>query len=156
MKYYMKSKFFKLKEDFWIKNEFKKECFLVDSKLFTMGLQCEILKDNNIIYSVKQRVLSFLSNYEIFENGNTIAKVSQKLTFLKDKLKVDSKYGEIKIQGDVFRYNYSILKGDKIIARVKKLAAFTDNYTVNIDFEDEAFILSLAVIIDDIIGKQFK
>jgi len=47
MRYLMRSKIFKLKEDFWIKNEQGKECFLVDSKLISMGLQCNIIKNNN-------------------------------------------------------------------------------------------------------------
>jgi uncharacterized protein YxjI len=155
MRYYMKSKFFKLKEDFWIKNEFDEECFFVDNKFISLGLQFDILKNNNIIYSAKQRLLSFMANYEVFEGGNIIANVSQKLTFFSDKLKVDSKYGEIKIQGDIFHYNYTIVKDDRVIARAtRELFAFTDNYTVDIDFEDEAFILSLVVIIDDIIDRH--
>ena len=155
MRYYMKSKFFKLKEDFWIKNEFDEECFFVDNKFLSMGLQFDILKNNNIIYSVKQKLLSFMANYEVFENGNSIAQVSQKITFFNDKLKVDSKYGDMKIQGDIFHYNYEIVKDNRVVARAKReLFAFTDNYTVDIDFEDEAFILSLVVIIDDIIDRQ--
>jgi uncharacterized protein YxjI len=153
----MKSKFYKLKEDFWIKNEKEKECFFVDIKRLSMGLQFEILKNNNALYSVKQKVLSFMGSYEIFENGDTISQVSQKLTLSKDKLKIDGKYGDIKITGDMFHFNYSIVKDDKVIGRVtRRLVEFKEEYAVNINFEDEAFILTLVIIIDDIVGKQLK
>jgi uncharacterized protein YxjI len=153
----MKSKFYKLKEDFWIKNEFEKECFFVDNKRMSMGLQFEILKNNNTLYSVKQNVLSFMGSYKVFENEDTIAKVNLKLTFDKDKLKVDSKYGDIKVQGDVFRYNYSIVKDGKVIGRViRRFVEFKDKYMVDVNFEDEAFILTLVIIIDDIINKQAR
>lgn len=155
MKYYMKSKFFSIKEDFWIKNEYDEEVFFVDNKFLTLGLQFDILKNNEIIYKVKEKLIAFMSSYEIFEDREVIAKVNQKLTFMRDKLKVDSKYGELIIQGDIFDYNYRIYKNNKVIANIQKeFFAIKDNYQVNIEFEDEAFILALVVIIDNIIDKQ--
>lgn len=157
MKYYMKSKFYKLKESFWIKNEKEKDCFFVENKLLSAGLQFKIIKNNNTLYSVKQKLLSFMASYEVYENNDTIAKVSQKLTFSKDKLKIDSKYGDIKVQGDMFHYNYSIVKDGKTIGRViRSFVDFKDRYMVDINFEDEAFVLVLVMMIDDIINKQLK
>lgn len=155
MKYYMKSKFFAIKEDFWIKDEHGEEAFFVDNKFLTLGLQFDILKNNEVIYSIKEKLLTFMANYEIFEKREVIAKVNQKLTFMRDKLKVDSKYGELIIKGDIFDYNYRIYKNEKVIANInKEFFAFTDNYQVDIDFEDEAFVLALVVIIDNIIDKE--
>ena len=155
MKYYMKSKIFKLKEDFWITNEYKEKVFFVDTKLLTLGLRFDLIKDNNIIYSVKENLLAFLGKYEIIESGKVIGHVSRKLTFVKDKLKVDSKYGELLIKGDILDYNYKIYKDGKEIATIiKEFFSITDNYYIDIDFEDEAFILALVVIVDDVIDKQ--
>ena len=157
MKYYMKSKFYKLKENFWIKNNKEKDCFFVDIKRFSMGLQFEIQKNNNTLYSVKQNLLSVMGSYEIFENGNKIAKINQKLTLSKDKTKIDSKYGDIKIEGDMFHFNYSIVKDNKVIGRItRRLVDFKEEYMADVNFEDEAFVLTLVIIIDDIIGKQLK
>ena len=145
MKYYMKSKIFKLKEDFWITNEYKEKVFFVDTKLLTLGLRFDLIKDDNIIYSVKENLLAFLGKYEIIESGK----------FIKDKLKVDSKYGELLIKGDILDYNYKIYKDGKEIATIiKEFFSITDNYYIDIDFEDEAFILALVVIVDDVIDKQ--
>lgn len=155
MKYYMKSRFFSLKEDFWIKNEYGEDTFFVDKKFLSLGLQFDMIKNNEILYSVKEKLLTFLSNYEISNNEQVIAKVNQKLSFMRDKIKVDSKYGEFIIQGDLFDYNYRIYKDNVVIAKIEKeLFAFTDNYRIDIEFEDEAFILTLVVIIDNIIDKQ--
>ena len=155
MKYYMKSKFFTIKEDFWIKNEYGEDIFFVDTKFLTLGLQFDIIKNNQVIYDVKEKLLTFMPNYEVYENGEVVAKVNQKLSFMRDKIKVNSKYGELMIQGDIFDYSYRIYKDNRIIARIEKeLFAFIDNYEVDIDFKDEAFILTLVVIIDNIIDKQ--
>ena len=155
MKYYMKSRFFSLKEDFWIKNEYGEDTFFVDKKFLSLGLQFDMIKNNEILYSVKEKLLTFLSNYEIYNSMEVVAKVNQKLTFMRDKIKVDSKYGEFTIQGNLFDYSYRIYKDNIVVAKIEKeLFAFTDNYEVDIDFEDEAFILTLVVIIDNIIDKQ--
>ena len=155
MKYYMKPKFFAIKEDFWIKNEYGEDTFFVDKKFLSLGLQFDMIKNNEILYSVKEKLLTFLSNYEIYISMEVVAKVNQKLTFMRDKIKVDSKYGEFTIQGNLFDYSYRIYKDNMVVAKIEKeLFAFTDNYQVDIDFEDEAFILTLVVIIDNIIDKQ--
>ena len=154
MKYYIKSKVFKLKEDFWIKDENDKEVFFVDNKLISLGLQFNIQKDNNILYEIKQR-MSLTPKYEIIKDSDVVASINKKLTFVKDKIKVDSDYGQLLISGNLFDRNYNIYKDDNIIATVKKEAfSLTDNYSIDIDFEDEAFILSLVVIIDDIRDKH--
>ena len=155
MKYYMKSRFFSLKEDFWIKNEYGEDTFFVDKKFLSLGLQFDMIKNNEILYSVKEKLLTFLSNYEIYNSMEVVAKVNQKLTFMRDKIKVDSKYGEFTIQGNLFDYSYRIYQDNIVVAKIEKeIFAFTDNYEVDIDFEDEAFILTLVVIIDNIIDKQ--
>ena len=155
MKYYMKPKFFAIKEDFWIKNEYGEDTFFVDKKFLSLGLQFDMIKNNEILYSVKEKLLTFLSNYEIYNSMEVVAKVNQKLTFMKDRVKVESKYGEFTIQGNLFDYSYRIYKDNMVVAKIEKeLFAFTDNYQVDIDFEDEAFILTLVVIIVNIIDKQ--
>jgi uncharacterized protein YxjI len=118
-------------------------------------IETSISKNNEIIYTVREKLLTILSNYEISNNEQVIAKVNQKLSFMRDKIKVDSKYGEFIIKGDLFDYNYRIYKDNVVVAKIEKeLFAFTDNYRIDIDFEDEAFILTLVVIIDNIIDKQ--
>lgn len=154
MKYYMKSKIFKLKEDFWIKDEDSNEAFFVDNKFISVGLQFNIQKDNKILYEVKQR-LALMPKYKVIKDSEVVASINKKLTFVKDKIKVDSKYGELLITGNLFDRNYEIYKDNKKIVTVKKeLFALADNYSIDIDFQDEAFILSLVVIIDDIRDKH--
>lgn len=155
MRYYMKSKFFKFKEDFWIKNEFNEEVFFVDNKFMTLGLQFDISKNGNVLYFIKEEFITFMNTYKIYENNNVVASVKQKFTLFKDKVEIDSKYGNLRIEGNLFDYDYKIYKGNNVIATAEKeLFAFTDNYYVDINFEDEAFILALIVIIDNIRDKR--
>ena len=57
------------------------------------------------------------------------------------------------VNGNLFDRKYKIYKENKEIADIKKdLFKLTDGYTI--DIEDEAFILTLTVIIDDILDKH--
>ncbi|MGL4878343.1 LURP-one-related/scramblase family protein [Paraclostridium dentum] len=155
MKYYMKSKLFKIKEDFWIQNEENEEVFFVDNKLFAVGLQFDLIKDEKTLYSVKETVISLLAKYQVKEGNEVVAEVNKKPSFMRDSIKIESKYGDLNITGDIIDHNYEIYKGSEQIARIhKEVFTFTDSYNVETDFEDEAFILTLAVIVDDIIDKQ--
>ncbi len=155
MKYYMKSKIFKIKEDFWIKNEYDEEVFFVDNKFLTLGLQFDMIKNGETLYSVKERLLAFMGKYEVMKENKVVANINRKFTFFKDKLDVDCEYGNLCIKGNIFDYNYKIYKDREVIATIsKEFFSFTDNYKVDINFEDEAFILTLVVIIDDVIDKQ--
>ena len=158
MKYIMKSKLIRIQENFWVKNEEGKEVYFLDKKLISIGLRFDIKKDDEIVYSIKEKIIKLLPfpTYRVLNGEEKVAKVRKQLSIIKDKIKVSSnKYGDFKIKGNLFDYSYKIYKDNKVVAKVdKKIFAFTDNYGVDIDFEDEAFVLSLVVIIDDIIDKQ--
>lgn len=155
MKYYMKSKLFKIREDFWIQNEENEEIFFVDNKLFAVGLQFDLIKDEKTLYSVKETVISLLAKYQVKEGNEVVAEANKKPSFMRDSIKIESKYGDLNVTGDIIDHNYEIYKGSEQIARIhKEVFTFTDSYNVETDFEDEAFILTLAVIVDDIIDKQ--
>ena len=155
MKYYMKSKIFAIKEDFWIKNQQGEDVFFVDNKFLSLGFKFDILKNDEIIYSVREKLLTFMAKYEIFNNEEVLAEVNQEISFFRDKIKVESKYGELVIQGDLIDYSYKIYKDDIVVAKVEKeLFALTDNYEVDVNFEDEVFILTVVVLIDNIRDRQ--
>lgn len=155
MRYYMRSKFFKIKEDFWIKDENKQEAYFVDNKFLTFGLQFDIIKNDKVLYFVKEKLATLMSRYEVFENNEVVAKINQKFTLLKERIEVESKYGNLEIVGSIFDYNYKIYRSGEVIATTtKEFFSLTDNYFVDINFKDEAFILCLVVIIDNIIDKK--
>ncbi len=156
MRYYIKSKLFKIKEDFWVKDVNGQECFFVDKEFFSFGLQFKVLQNNIIQYTVREKLLKFLPAYEVFEpNGNVVARVKKNFTFFRDSIEVESNYGDFRIEGDFFDYNYRIISNGRVIANIEKeLLSFTDNYYVDVQYENEAFIIALVVIIDNIIDKQ--
>lgn len=83
MRYYMKSKLFKIKEDFWVTDGSGNKCFFVDKEFFTFGLQFKVEQNNMIRYRVREKLFKFLPSYEVFnENNDLIARVQKTSHFL--------------------------------------------------------------------------
>lgn len=153
MKYYIKSKIFQLKEDIWIRNQYNEQVYFVDNKLLVVGRQFNLLKDNEIVYFVKEEVITLTPKYEVYDNDNLVAKVKQKMVHLKQRVDIQSIYGDLVVKGDICKHNYKIYKENEVIATITKKTSITDNYYIDINFEDEALILILTIIIDSIIDK---
>lgn len=155
MRYYIKSKLFKIKEDFWVKNNKGEDSYFIDKEFFSFGLQFRVIENNNEIYKVREKLLKFMPSYEIYDaNDNIIGRVKKQLTFFKDSIFVESNYGNFEIQGDFWHYSYTINHNGRTIAVIdKEILSFTDNYYVDINYENPPFIIALVIIIDNIIDK---
>lgn len=156
MRYYIKSKLFKIKEDFWVKNNKGEDSYFIDKEFFSFGLQFRVIENNNEIYKVREKLLKFMPSYEIYDgNDNIIGRVKKQLTFFKDSIFVESNYGDFEIQGDFWHYSYRINHNGRTIAVIdKEVLSFTDNYYVDINYENNPFIIALVIIIDNIIDKH--
>ncbi|WP_304406594.1 LURP-one-related/scramblase family protein [uncultured Clostridium sp.] len=155
MKYYIKSKLFKIKEDFWVKNDTGKDCYFIDKEFFSFGLQFSVIKNNNEIYKVREKMFKFMPSYEIYDiNNSLVGRVKKQFTFFKDNIFVESNYGNFEIQGDFWHHSYIINHNGRNISVIdKEFLSFTDNYYVDINYENHPFIIALVIIIDDIIDK---
>lgn len=155
MKYSIKSKLFKIKEDFWVKNERREDCYFIDKELLSFGLQFRVIENNNEIYKVREKIFKFMPSYEIYDiNDNVVGIVKKQFTFFKDNILVQSNYGDFEIQGDLWHNNYIINHRGRSVAVIdKEILSFTDNYYVDINYENHSFIIALVIIIDDIIDK---
>ena len=156
MRYYIKSKVFKIKEDFWVKNDRGQDTYFIDKEFFSFGLQFRVIENNNEIYKVREKLLKFMPSYEICDNNdNIIGTVKKQFTFFKDSILVESNYGDFEIEGDLWHYSYRINHNGRSIAVIdKEFLAFSDNYYVDTNYENHPFIIALVIIIDNIIDKN--
>ena len=97
-----------------------------------------------------------MPSYEIYDNNdNIIGTVKKQFTFFKDSIFVESNYGDFEIEGDFWHYSYTINHNGQTIAVIdKEILTFTDNYYVDINYENHPFIIALVIIIDNIIDKR--
>ena len=106
----------------------------------------------NELYYIEQRVFRFLPEYYLYSNGQQVACIKREMSFFKPKLNIQSVYGNFEVVGNFVGMNFDILRNNMLAASIsKKWISFSDSYQVDIsDNEDHAFILTLAIILDQI------
>ncbi len=154
MRYLVRQKIFSLSDRFHIQDEYGNIRFEVEGKIFSLGNKLRIydMDGRELIY-IEQKLWRLLPEYNIYKGSSLVARVKRELTFFKPRFTIESQYGDLTIDGDIFAHNFNILKNGRPIAWVsKKWMSLSDTYTVEIaPGEDEAFILSLAIVLDQIL-----
>ena len=157
MRYVIREKILSLGDNFTIKDSNENDIFRVRGKLLSLGnkLRLYSMDDSELVY-IEQKLFRFLPEYHIFMNNSFAALVKKELSFLKPKLYIESTFGNYTVEGNIFAHNFQINKDGYSIAGIyKKLISFTDSYEIEIsESENQAFILSLVIVIDQIFHDQ--
>ncbi len=153
MKYLIRQKVFSFRDSFTIKNEFNEDCFKVYSKILTIGNKLFLtdMHDRELFY-IEQRLLRFLPEYTIYQNGVEVATVKKRFTLMRPSFDITSSFGYFHIDGNFLAYDFTIFKDGTPAAVVsKKWFSLSDTYGVSVsDNENQAFILALVIVLDQI------
>jgi uncharacterized protein YxjI len=159
MRYKIRQRVFSFGDNFTIKDENERPYFIVRGKVFSLGdkLALEDLNGNQLFY-IEQKLFKLLPEYSIFQNDTQVARVKKEFTFFKPKFQIESSFGQYEMEGDIFSYNFQILKNRRVVAEVsKKWFAFSDTYGADIaDGENQGFLLALVIVIDQVIHDNNK
>lgn len=159
MRYLIKQRVFSFGDSFAIKDEYGQDRYFVRGKVFSLGdkLKIEDLSGNELFY-IEQQLFRFLPEYYIYAGGQQMASVKKQLSFFTPKFTIESVYGAYDIQGDFFAYDFEIYKDGRVVAVInKKWFAFSDSYGIEIaDGEDHAFLLTLAIVVDQVLHDEKK
>lgn len=101
------------------------------------------------IGTVKERVLTLLPKFEIYEKNNYIGCISKEFTFTKQKYNID--FNGWHIDGSFMEWDYTIVDshGNKIAEISKELLRMTDTYVLDISKpEDALYVLMFVLAID--------
>lgn len=159
MKFLIKEKIFTFADRFDIEDEYGNSQYKVVGEIFTFGNKLRLFDINGreIIY-IEQKLFRFLPEYHIYKLGNLVAKINKEFTFFTPHFQIESNYGDLTIEGDVFRHEFNILRNGQVIAWIsKKWISLSDTYSIDIlEGEDEAFLLSIVITLDQIFydGKK--
>ena len=154
MKYVIKQKIWSFKDRFSIKDEHENDRFFVNGKFFTIGKQLH-LEDihGNPLFFIKQKLFKFLPVYEIYKGEQLFAVLKKKLSFLKAKIEIDQNGTPYYIAGDMWSHEFTISRGDTLVASVSKTwLSWADTYGVEIvEGENDALIVAMVICIDQIL-----
>lgn len=101
------------------------------------------------IGTVREKVLTFLPRFELYENEQYIGSIRKELTLFRPLYDIDCKGWQV--SGDLMEWDYTVSDGSgRLVARVEKeLLRLTDTYVLTIpNPKDALYVLMLALAID--------
>ncbi|WP_455950436.1 LURP-one-related/scramblase family protein [Eubacterium sp.] len=149
MKLLFKQRFFSWFDSYDIYDESGNTVYVVKGQL-SWGHCLKIFdKYGSEIGTVKERVLTLLPKFEIYEKNNYIGCISKEFTFIKQKYNID--FNGWHIDGSFMEWDYTIVDshGNKIAEISKELLRMTDTYVLDISKpEDALYVLMFVLAID--------
>ncbi len=155
MRLYMKQKVFSWKDKATVTDEYGNEKYFVEGQIISVGKKLHITDAlGNEAAFVRQKAFSLMPKFFVEINGQEVAEISKKFTFLKPKYIVNGPNWEI--GGDVFGHDYTITEGGRpVVAIHKKWMSWGDSYELNIDDgANEVLALAVVLAIDAVLDAQ--
>ena len=99
--------------------------------------------------TVKQRVLTFLPKFEIYQGNQYVGCIEKEFSFLRPRFNID--FNGWHVEGSFMEWDYSILDrtGREIATVAKELFNWTDTYVIDVENPQDALgALMLVLAID--------
>jgi len=111
------------------------------------------------LIKIQQELFHLHPTYNILsardgESDRQLAVLKKKFAFFHQKFNIDSVYGQYALEGlDIFAHSFTLTRNGQTVAVVsKKFFSLSDTYGVEIvGNEDQAFILTLVIVLDQIL-----
>ena len=149
MKLLFKQRFFSWFDSYDIYNEAGETVYTVEGKL-SWGHCLHILDAaGNHIGTVKERVLTFLPKFELYEHDQYIGCIQKEFTFFTPKFDIDCNGWQV--EGDWFEWDYDIrsARGARVATISKQLFRWSDTYVIDVADPNHALCALMVVLAID-------
>ncbi len=149
MKLLIKQRVFSWSDTYDIYDEFENPKYYVEAEIFSWGHQLHVYDHSgDEVGIIHEKVFSFLPEFSIEIQGETVGTIYKNFTFFKNNYEVDFKGW--KVEGNYTGWNYDVYDGDELVLNIsKKLFAWGDTYVLDFaDEKDEINGLLLVIAID--------
>ena len=157
MKFYIKQKVFSFNDKFTVKDEYGNDVYFAESEFFSFGKKLHLSNASGAeLISIEQRLFTFMPQYDIVKNGQSVATIRKKFSFFCPSYEIDGM--PITVEGDFFDHTYDIFReGTPIASIYKEWFTWGDSYVVDIrstTATDPLIILATAITFDCVLAAQ--
>lgn len=149
MKMLFKQRLFSWFDSYDIYDEAGEVLFTVKGEL-AWGHMLRIYDKNGMAVGlVKQKILTFLPKFELYENDEYIGCIYKEFSFFKPRFNID--FCGWQVVGNLFEWDYTITDalGDRVASVSKEIWSWTDTYSIEVnDSKDALYALMLVLAID--------
>ncbi len=158
MRFFVRERALRIKDDFLVLDDHKEEVFEVKAKFFHIADHFKIYdkKTGDMLLEIKQKILAYTRQYEIIQNGISVATVRKVPEEVSpgDNFEINSSNGMVfHIQGDFKEWDFNVVDHyGRLLGHItREFAIFSDHYTVDVaQGVDALFIIALSVILDEV------
>lgn len=151
-RYIVREKVMDLGDDFTVQDAAGRDVLFVDGKVFTIRDALDVKDmEGNIVATIRRRLLSIGTTYEIECDGHTTTVHKHIFTLFRCRFSVDVPGpDDLEAQGSLFDYEYSISGSHGPVATISKtILALMDRYTIDIvDGQDDILLICCCLVID--------
>jgi uncharacterized protein YxjI len=153
MRYVLKEKLFDWGDDYAIRDESGREVYRVDGKVLAIGDKLVLEdRDGNTVATIRKKLISLRSAYEIHRDGHHAATVTKALfSPLRCKFSVDLPGpADMEARGDILDHEYELTRDGQRVAEVsKRWISIRDTYAIDVaEGEDDVLVLACAVVLE--------
>lgn len=154
MRYHLRERAWSLTEAFLVRDDAGNPVFEIRGRFFHIGddLIMQDMYTGQEVARIKQHVLSFMPNYEIYRNGMPWANMHEQFRIFGESFKIETSNGmRLHVNGDFWRWNFSVSDDyNNLLAQIgKQFSIFRDSYAVDVAPNvDAPFMIALAIVIE--------
>jgi len=152
--FYLKQKVFSIADRYKIYDQGNNVVYHCKGNLMSFARTKKLFdcRTDELLFILKRRLFTLLPRYYLLDkDGKQVAYVKKRISFLKQRLDIESVFGDMEIQGNVWIHDFQVsVAGGPVLEIHKKFIAWGDTYEITVhDEEHIPFYLALAVMIDD-------
>ena len=119
MKLLIKQRVFSWSDTYDIYDEFENPKYYVEAEIFSWGHQLHVYDHSgNEVGIIHEKVFSFLPEFSIEIQGETVGTIYKNFSFFKNNYEVDFKGW--KVEGNYTGWNYDVYDGDELVLNISK------------------------------------
>ena len=154
----IRNKWISLRGSSVVKDLDEKDVMKVQGKFWTVTAKKFIqTMDGETKFMVRNKFWKlFIHRAFIYDDkGERVAKIRRKFWSLHDRFFIDSKFGNIEIQGNILCFDYHIYLDGKEIGHIARRISLRDSFVLHLEDDvDPYFYLALVIAIDNITDRR--
>jgi uncharacterized protein YxjI len=153
VKLYLKQKFFSFADRYKVFDEKQKVVFHCEGKMFSFSHRVDIYdtEKDTMLFTLRRKLFTLMPRFTLTNPaGEEVALIKKRFTVFSHKLDITSKFGDLRIDGDIFAHSFSIVQNEKIVVDfTKKWISWGDSYEITVYPEENlGFYVALVIMID--------
>lgn len=146
MQLYINQKIFSFKDKFSVLDEYGNAKYYIEGEMFSWGKKLHLYDMyGNELAMIHQKAISFMPKFRVYINGQQIAEIIKKVTFLSQKYEISGLNWIT--SGSFSAHDYQITDGVHTVASIhKQWMSWGDSYELYID-EQQNEVVALAVVL---------